>query len=205
MHKCAILPEVAQLIQESSEKNSCAPLEKAEKIIENYLKDNQHDTDMWFNLALVVNKTPLADFLETIDCVKMILSYDPQNAYAALLLTAMKKHHMAVDDECLKILNAIKTNDLELLAMIEFAKSWCYEFNNNDNYWKHIKISIDLWKKHTAHFLSNISCNNKEQNLSERIKANLYVICDNITYPYDPLSVEYFLTEFIRIPINKFL
>jgi hypothetical protein len=172
--------------------------EKAEILMDSYLEQHPTDTYMWFRLAILVYWPPIADYIKAMNCMKRILSYDPNNAYAVVVLTTFLKYNMTIDNECFGILCNIQTNDKEIQAMIELAKAWYFEGNNNA-YFEHIKKARSLWQEHAKEFLAKYSCDNRDQNLNERVRANLQKLCkDYPTEPYDPLSIEQFLNEFVR-------
>lgn len=191
------------LCKQGEFKLAYAKAEEAEKLIESHLTEYPQDTEMWLKLALVEDSTLIGeDYLKAIECVKKILAYDPNNTYAAVLLALFLNINMIVNDECYNILCAIKTNDNEFKAMIEFGKSLYYVHRDTEKRFEHRRKASIFWHKHVKELLSKYSCDDYKRILDERIRANLQTICKYPEEPYDPLSVEQLLNEFIRSEIQ---
>jgi len=182
----------------------CLKVKQIEQLIKEYLREMPQDTEMWLKLALVEYRFPLADHIRAIECVKNILAYDPNNTYAAVLLKVFSDWDI-VNEECFDILCAIKTEDNEFKAMIEFAKALYYDAKDNvQKYSKHYKNAKFFWRLHVKEFLSKYSCDDHGPTLDERVQANLKIICKGYQkVSYNSLSVEQFLNEEVRIKISR--
>jgi|SRR5579859_653947 len=182
-------------IQNERWKQHCRTNNEMEQLVEEYLKEYPQDTEMWLKLTFI-EYHQLHDYLRAIECVKRILAYDPNNAYAAVLLTVLLDFNMVVDEESFNILCAVKTEDNEYKAMIEYAKALHFEDQKSlDHYYK----AEFYWRLHVKEFLSKYVCEDHSPTLDERVQANLEVLCKGYPKaPYDSLSVERFLNEFVR-------
>jgi tetratricopeptide (TPR) repeat protein len=96
------------------------------QLFEDYLKENQFDTEIWIKLTLLGYMLAHDDF-QAINYLKIILSYDSTNIYAIMLLTYIEAHLGDINKETFEKLCDIESSDKQIMAMIEFEKIWFYK------------------------------------------------------------------------------
>ncbi len=129
-------------------------LERLEILLENYLKDQSHDTEVWYMLALAVNTVPLADHPKAIACLERILEYDPDNIRALLLIVSIRSYFCGIDQALLKKLESVTSDQRNLLSLIEYAKAMCYgAIDDNYMYEKSLIKSIEYCDKYVWNYV----------------------------------------------------
>ena len=174
-------------------------LDNIKYLFEEYLQFNPYDTEIWLNFAVCMYRfAEETDWAE--ECLRKILAYDPSNIYATMLLTYVCAHSSHIDDHLFSLLCKLKTEDKEILSMIEYEKVWY--FNDNEMYEQVLTNSVNLWDKHVWNnvklgwiYLST----RRIREGQELLKKGL----DNVTFiydgrPYDKLSIEEYFNEGIR-------
>ena len=127
---------------------------QAEIIIENILKNEPQNTELWLIYAKMELTIPLVDFIKSMECLNQILEYDKTNFEAILLLCCIKHFWLGgVDDELMAKLDSIKTNDKEKLSMIEYVKSWYYDIKEDNKMYEQVLLkSIELFSGHVFNY-----------------------------------------------------
>lgn len=127
-------------------------LELAEEVLLDYLQAYPQDTHAWLLLAMIEWTPPLEDFDRIITWTKNILSYDPTNVYALLLLAEVyQAFRGGVTDEIYEQLCKAQTNDRHLMAMVEVAKSYYFEVTGNQQELeKALRRSIEYGPHHVT-------------------------------------------------------
>ncbi|WP_253287556.1 tetratricopeptide repeat protein [Clostridium bornimense] len=126
---------------------------KAEEIIENKLKDDNENIDLWIKLGVTVLCPPLVDYEKALKCVEKIYELDNDNLYALIL--ECYTHHFelgGVDSKMYHKLNNIKTDNKKLLSMIKYIMSWYYRFEDYENREKLLIESINLCDRFVCNF-----------------------------------------------------
>ena len=120
-------------------------LNNIKNLFEEYLNNNPYDTEMWLSYAVCMYRLEEAtDWAE--ECLRKILAYDSSNIYATMLLTYVCAHSSHIDDHLFNLLCKLKTEDKEILSMIEYEKVWY--FNDSEMYEQVLTNSVKLWDKH---------------------------------------------------------
>ncbi len=136
-------------------KYSATILQKIVDLCEPYLKDHPQDTDIWIKLALAVYTSPFCDDTKAMECMNEILSYDPLNPYALIILTYMESHWSGITDTTFEKLCSVQVEDGEVMSMIEYIKSWYYlEHKNYELYQKTLEKSVALCQNHIANLIA---------------------------------------------------
>lgn len=146
-----------------------APLTKEnlveiEIIIKNYVAEHPKDTDMWLRLALLHMHYFLRGYqpvyTQSLACIYTILSYDPHNNDAVLLLAFIENQSFGenrdfgqVQESTFEALCALGINDQEILSLIEYAKSFYYIHTDTEKYVMHLIKSIEYCDTHVNNFL----------------------------------------------------
>lgn len=136
----------AQITQEN--------IQEIDAILKNYLAQHTDDTDLWLRLALL-HMNALWDTRDdaqnkSISYIQTILSHDPHNRDAVLVLAFIEHSSYGeqrpfgqISELTFQALCNLTTEDREVLAMIEFAKSFYYEKKDEEKWVLHFLKSID--------------------------------------------------------------
>ena len=145
--------EQAKIIarEDTSEK-----LEEAQQLLLRYLTDNPKDTEAWLLLIRIECNPPLYYPDLIIQYSNKILEYEPNNALAVLFIAYAEYYLLGgISADTYSKLNHAKSDDVELMAMIEIAKSRYFEqIKDIDNFEKALKKSIEYSDKQTLNFYS---------------------------------------------------
>lgn len=123
--------------------------EATEVLIEEHLKKNPDNIELWIRLAILELSPPLADYYKSIDCLKRVLEYENDNFYAIVLLAYVNDSRLGgVQEELYNKLCMCRTTDNEEKSIVEMAKSWYYRHNDMGMYEKQLVSSISLCGSH---------------------------------------------------------
>ena len=111
-------------------------IDKAEMLLEDYLKEKPKEVDMWVRLAVFELTSLFSYYPKSLGCINTVLDTEPSNFTAIMLLTCVDRFHAPVSHNLLDKLSSIKTDDPEKLSMIEYVKSWSYEQIEENKYSK---------------------------------------------------------------------
>lgn len=129
-------------------------LTEIETIMKNYLATHPKDTDMWLRLTMLEMMPPWEDPYRMVSYLATILMYDPHNIQAILTLAYIESLFFGeMKESTFTALCNLKTNDLETLSMIEYAKSFNYEKRDEEKYVQHLLKSIEYYDKHVTNFI----------------------------------------------------
>jgi hypothetical protein len=180
-------------------------IENAQGILLNYLKNNPKDTDAWL-LLMRLEYSGTEDPEKMAEYANQVLIYDSENPSALLFLSFTDYFACGSYEEALysKLIKG-KTNDPEMLAMLEVAKAYYWEKRDLNKCIAALKKSIEYSQKQRINLcmLGEIYIQQRldhKQTLegAELIKRglnNVKLIADEET-PYDPTSISDFFAEF---------
>ena len=135
----------AQMDQHRKNNYDMATFITMQKTFDEYLSVHPKDTEIWLNYALCMYTfAEGTDYPE--ECLRKILEYDQDNLYAIMLLTYINAHDSHISNQLFEQLCSLKSNDNEILSMIEYEKIWYY--NDHENYEKVLINSVELCDKH---------------------------------------------------------
>ncbi len=196
--------QLNKLIKVFNEEKTKQSAETLEIFLDCYLANNPLDTEIWVKLALTVYRSPLHDDLKAIDCLEKALVSDPYNIKVMLLLIYVIYHCIYFDDELFKRLCNLKTQDNELMSLIEYTKSWYYLFKENDEFYqKTLNNSIELCDRYVWNYIDLGRFYIEKGNLAKGFDLmkkgldNLEYVYDD-TRSYDVLNIEEFINERFR-------
>ena len=178
---------------------------KGEGLLEEYLKNNPDDIDMLLRLGAYVLAPPIVNDLKTMDCVYKILNIDKNNVEAVLLYACANLLYCFENyQEALDLLLGLKTDDPEKLSMIEYAKSWSYEYEYKyDQFEQALIKSVQLYPFHVWNCRDlgrlYIKQGRKSEGFELLSKAigNVKIAC-NSDHEVDWTDANEYLDEFIR-------
>ena len=192
-----LLKNVRVLVQEEK-------IDDAEKMILDYLDRNPKDSDAWIRLALVEMTPPYEDHRLIFEWMDKLLAYDPFNPYALLMLSYVHTYlFCGIPDDVYRRLCLAKNNDLEIMSMIELAKSWYFSSKNDwVNFEKSLRKSIEYCSFHQENLTSLGAFLLKKGEIEQGMKLikhgmqNVKHICtSNDSCVTDPISMNDFLNE----------
>lgn len=143
-------------------------LEKLIAAFNQYLSVDKYNTEVRFEYAIFLYNPPMADPYEAIDQLNIIFAYDPDNIFALLLMVYFKDFSLGgMGDELFLKLCNVSTHDKDVLAMVELAKAWYYQWEHEDKYEPALKNSINYCPTHVSNYiyLAEVYC--KQNKLSQ--------------------------------------
>ena len=116
-------------VRDAQEEKRINAVETIQQVLEEYLNQNPQDTEMWFKLSLTFFLKN--DIQSSIECMEKILSYDPTNAHAFILLAWLHDYWPFIPDELFEKLSNFKVENNKIMAMAEYLKA-CYYFTKDN-------------------------------------------------------------------------
>ena len=204
-----IIDDFKDIYKTTSIENEYIVIERIEKIIDEYLKNNPYDTEIWILQALLVYESPLNDLMKTINCLKKVLIFDPNNTTAALFLGYVYEYSSYIPEDFFHKLLNIKSDNNEIASMIEFVKYFYYRYKENNELIEQTLLqSIALCSNHVWNNikLDQFYLQNKQ---IDKAKDYIFQGFNNIQYvyhkedfkqnfKYNPFDIEEFFNERIK-------
>ncbi len=192
-------------------------IEKAQAILDDYLKNHPKDTDAWL-LAMRLEYSGAEDPEKIVEYANHVLSYDPSNPAALLFLSFADYFSFGSSNDELysKLLNA-KSSDPEMLAMLEVAKAYYWEKRDLQKCIDALKKSIKYSPSQRINYcmLGQIYIRQKQDykqilegaDLIKRGLGNVKKIAtgEETDLLYDPTSISDFFAEFFSGTIIGFV
>jgi hypothetical protein len=197
--------------------NTCAGLEKLERLIEDRLKQEPKNVRLWIKLSLVEQAVPLCDTPKSIQCLENVLAIEPENAIALLLLAYVYHYDFSgIDETLMNRLNLLHTGDNAMDSMLKYAVSWYYQSlkytaskpyqsnNATDLEEKYLKDSIEVYSEHVwnyvhlARLLISKSIIPEAKELIKKALGNVKKIYTDTIHVIDITDVKEFLNERIK-------
>lgn len=212
MTKIELNKKIAELAREwfylVDRKKSNGVIQKIVDLCDPYLQKHPHDTDIWIKLALAVYVTSYSDDIKAIECMNTILSYDPLNTYALIILAYIESNCWhGITDETFEKLCFVHVDDNEVMSMIEYIKSWYYaEHKNEELQQQSLEKSIALCQNHVSNYINLAGMYTRQGKIveGEKLKAiglsNIKEersITTDIKY-FDITDINHFLEERIQ-------
>lgn len=200
MEKALLLKIInSQMVDYRKNKYDQAIFHNIRYLFDQYLSDNPCDTEVWLNYTMCMYRLAEdVDYAE--ECLKKILDYEQNNIFATMLLVYIGAHSAYLDDYLFRLLCNLKTENKEILSMIEFEKIWYYI--GSEMYEKVLLESVKLYDKHVWNnvhlgwiYLEKGDIKKGQQFLKKGLD-NVEFVYDG--RPYDELSVEEYFNENIK-------
>jgi tetratricopeptide (TPR) repeat protein len=179
--------------------------DELEKLLESYLRDMPHETELWLRLAIVEIYPPFADYDKAVYCLSSILSYDSDNINALLLLAYVSDMFLGgIDDELFKKLNKVSLKEKVCQSMVELAKAWYYERRNKQLYEASLLKSIQLSPScvfnyvNLARYYAKTGKIEEAKTLFRKALANVTTLYTSGKHQDDPTNKE----EFFKVHIK---
>lgn len=180
-------------------------LAEIDSIIKNYVAEHREDTDMWLRLVLLHLRAlwdTRVDVKSGVTYLHTILSYDPHNIDAVLVLAFIENQSFdenrlfgQLQESTFRALCNLQTNDLEVLAMIEYAKSFYYMKSDKEKYIMHLLKSIEYCDTQVNNLLV-LGRHYLKKREFEKAKLLIHKALNNIQGIYD---VDYVYTDITDI------
>lgn len=195
--------QVARQSRDVPLNQSEAYLEKAEVILLEHLKLHMTDTDAWLLLARIECNSPLYDHARITHYAAHVLSYDPTNAYALLLIAYADYYlHGRIEPDTFSKLCLAKNDNPEIMAMIEVAKARYFYFFDKNKYEQALEKSV-AYSNNQRINCSELGIIYLNQGKTQEGKTLIEHAIKSVkhTFPsegtkYDPASIEALLAEF---------
>lgn len=158
---------------------------KAEELIEDDLKDDENNIELWLKLSVTELCVPIVDYVKSLDCIEHIYETDKNNIYALIMECCIYQFHLGgIDEQLYSKLNNIEDCSKEIRSIIKYMMSWYYRENDIRNAISLLEESISLCDRYVSNYekLGRIYLN--QGNISEGKKL-IKKALNNIELVYD--------------------
>ncbi len=183
-----------------------------EKLLENGLKKDPNNIDLWIRLAVLELRSPFLDKEKSIECLENVFKIEKDHPIALLLKAYILDQDFDSSDKNLtNKLSSLKTNSDVMNSMFRYAASWYYKkIEDFDREEKLLRESINFYQGHVWNYMRLAAlCLEKgqEQEANELVKTALKNNLENISsmvqkipsieeWRPDPTDVNNLLYEF---------
>ena len=187
-------------IIELSKRGNQDDMLEAEKLLEQALQDDPQNTDLLLKLAVLVQEFPYVDL--SIPSLEKILSYDPDNALALLVLAETNYHlYTEISKPLFDKLTSVTTGNAEIDSMLRYAATWFFINNPNDHELEKLLLeSINICQSHVNNYKTLAELYMQQGKYSEAKKMMQKAIKNLIkvrTQGLDMTDVKKFLAEYV--------
>lgn len=176
-------------------------------LVEEQLKYESHDIELWISLAIAIAAVPIVDYEKSIACLQKALAIDNNNPIALIVLAHVYEYELGgIDDMLLHQIKTLHTDSDEVNSMLKYVASWSYSYTKKQHYdleEQLLKESIDLCDKHVWNYdhLARLYLRQKrylEVNtlVKKALKNIKYVYSDDDNY--DITNINEFINERIK-------
>lgn len=152
------------------------PIENAEKILLDYLKDNEEDTEMWYHLAILELLVPLVDYESAINYLDKVW-HNTKDIKAIIYTAVIQDIHCVISDDIFDILQNHKTNDNLISSMCFYCMGLYYKCNEDYNNAKLCFLKAVQLCSYFVHSYYNLGYLYKNENLA----LSKYYYCYAVT------------------------
>ncbi len=157
-----------------------------EKLLENGLKKDPNNIDLWIRLAVLELRSPFLDKEKSIECLENVFKIEKDHPIALLLKAyILDRDFDSFDKNLTNKLSSLKTDSDKINSMLRFAASWYYKkIKDFDREEKLLRESINFYKGHVwNHMRLAALCLEKgqEQETNELVKTALKNNLKNIS------------------------
>ena len=168
-----------------------------EKLLENGLKKDPNNIDLWIRLAVLELDHPFHDEERGMECVEEVLKIEKDHPIALLLKAYIQDRHFGSSDKKLTDkLSSLVTNSNEINSMLRFAASWYYDSKDPVKEEKLLEESINFYQGHVwnyVHLAGKYFDEGRNQEAKELVKKalkNVRKIFSIGEWEYDPTDVK---------------
>jgi hypothetical protein len=211
--------KIIELYKSDQDPASDVGLLKIEALLEEKLKDDPKNIQLWQKLALLEKCVPLVNSHKSIECAYKALELDQDNIITLLIMAFLQDiygpwvYGAGLKEELVNKLVSIQAHDNELNSMLKYAASWyysdapVYEASHNAIIKeKLLKESIELCQSHVWNYVDLAQLyfeqnrktdakNHMEKGLKNIVK--IYGITDDIKIR-NPTDINLFLNERVK-------
>ena len=189
-----------QKILELSKRGNEEDMLEAEKLLEQALQNDPQNTDLLLKLAVLVQESP--DFDLSIPRLEKILSYDPDNALALLILAETNYHFCSqISKSLFDKLTSLTTGNVEIDSMLRYAATWFFTINPNDYEEEKLLLeSISICQSHVNNYEALAELYLRQERYSEAKRMFQNAIKNVIRVrakDRDMTNVQKFLAEYV--------
>ena len=108
--------------------------QKVYNLIEEQLKYESNDIELWISLAITIVTVPIVDYEKSIACLERALAIDNNNPIALIILAHVYEYQLGgIDDMLLHQIKNLRTDSDEINSMLKYISSWSYaKLKKND-------------------------------------------------------------------------
>ncbi len=144
--------------------------EEIEKLLEDKLKEDPKNIDLWIRLAVLELDHPFHDEERGMECVDEVLKIEKDHPIALLLKAYIQDRTFGLDKKLTDKLSSLVTNSDEINSMLRCAASWYYKKKGDFNRAEQLLIeSISFYKGHVWNYVRlAVLCFKKGQDLEAK-------------------------------------
>lgn len=202
------MSKIIEQINKLSEDGSIESVRTAEALIKKELERNPYNIELLLRFALLEQEVPLAEYEKSIIILNVVLTYEPKNPIALLILAGINYFcGHGIDKELCERLSLFETDDKEMKSMLTYAASWYYADIGNQKKLEYMLLqSIDLCPSHVfnqwklAELLVKQNRLEEAKLLAQNAIANVVKIYDNDNdyVNYDYTSANQYINEMVK-------
>lgn len=125
-------------------------------LVEEQLKHESNDVNLWISLAKAIITVPIVDHEKSIACLEKALAIDNNNPIALIVLAHVYEYELGgIDDMLLHQIKILHTDSNEINSMLKYVASWSYSYTKKQHYdmeEKLLKESIELCDTHVWNY-----------------------------------------------------
>lgn len=149
LNKQELVTNLESLSQKYEEIDDQKILDDIEQEFLKYLNDNPNDSEAWIQLAIFVNEAPLADYISSIKYLEQLLSREPDNVRALVVLSEIEDSNLGhCSRKTYDMLSKIRTSNREAMSIVEYAMARFHLLNDNKQYEEHLERSVNYYSGH---------------------------------------------------------
>lgn len=126
---------------------------KAEELIEEELKKDLYNKDLWLKLSITELCVPLVDYEKSLECIAKIYAIDKNNIYALIIECCVYYFHLGgVDERLFSKLNSINEDNKHIMSIVKYIMSWYYRDSDIESKTNLLEESIYLYDRYVSNY-----------------------------------------------------
>lgn len=141
--------KLQKLAQQYEDTADWSVIQTIEQEFEIYLKNHPQDSETWIRFSIFLNQSIVDDTDRAIKHLEELLVRDNTNIRALLVLVEISYASCGfLEKKLFDALVSTKTNDHELMSMVEYLIANAYYREDKQKYERHLINSVNLYDKH---------------------------------------------------------
>jgi len=176
---------------------------KAEELIEEELKIDENNIELWLKLSVTELCVPLVDYVKSLDCIEHVYEIDKNNIYALIMECCVYQFHLGgIDEQLFSKLNNIEDSSKQTMSIIKYIMSWYYRDNDMKNTISLLEESISLCDRYVSNYekLGRIYIKQKKivdgKKLIEKALNNIELVYDKDSIS-DFTDINEYIAEYV--------